>query len=751
LQLWYERPSELPLTSIVLVTYNKVELTKRCLESVYARTRAPFEVIVVDNHSADDTVACLRSLGLPRLEVVTNDVNLGFGAGCNLGAARARGELLMFLNNDTLVCPGWLERMIDKLLAHGRLGMVGPMTNVASNAQLLPAGYSPRSEDYERVAAALARREAGRIEPLRRVIGFCMLLRRALFDELGRFDQAFGVGHYEDDDLSLRLERAGWLAAAARDVYVYHFAGQSFVGAGIDRLRNARDRAFLFYQKWGNDYLDWPDLGTNLQDAVQVVLPFDPTGGYPRWRPGDPCFLVTAVAPKAGPDVQAKLAAAHRESRLLDYLAGHDLPLGEAYAAAVRGHDAAGHLLLDEAANPAAMLAWLTEHVPDADAAVLWQVGYFARRATWAKVGPLAPRRASLSELCREHAARAAAAGLAVAWLEAGPRGWQPAAATVLRAHVPRLRRSLGSGLLALRGHEGRWLRAPRRSAHPAARVVNITMLSYGRLDFTKQSVASVRRHTRFPHLLVVVDNGSAPEVVEWLKQARRSGDIDILLLNDRNLGVAAAANQGWRACETAYYLKLDSDIVIEKDGWLEALVETADAVQDAGMVGYSFEGTSYPLKVVDGVRVRPAPSLGGACVLLPRRGHDAAGFWCEDYFPYSEEDLDMCFRLRLAGLRSYYLEDEHVGAHLPRGRATPLGELRALDDEDDAAYRAYKDEARVRHVGSTLWVNMRLYRHGHKPLYCAPGRQPAARERLFGGLYGLVPRLHNLLSRRAR
>jgi GT2 family glycosyltransferase len=250
-------------------------------------------------------------------------------------------------------------------------------------------------------------------------------------------------------------------------------------------------------------------------------------------------------------------------------------------------------------------------------------------------------------------------------------------------------------------------------------------MLSYDRLEFTQQAVAALRDKTTHPYRLVVVDNGSSHETVDWLKGARRRGDIDVLVLNDRNLGVAAAANQGWLACETDYYLKLDNDIVIEKDGWLEALVEAADRLPDAGMVGYNFETDSYPVARVAGLSVRPRRvHLGGACCLITPEAHRRAGYWCEDYFPYSEEDFDMGYRLELAGLRHYYLEDEHVGQHLPRGRATELDGWRSGDDEDDARYRAFKDTARRHHVGalSTLWINQRLYRSGGKSLYASPG-----------------------------
>src|SRR5262249_9803816 len=158
-----------------------------------------------------------------------------------------------------------------KLQAHPRLGVVGPMTNVASNAQLLDPRHSSDPADTDAVAERLAREESDRIVFVRRMIGFCIALPRAVWEEIGPFDESFGVGHYEDDDLCLRIERCGYVAAAARDVYVHHYASQSFQAAGIDTMASIRQKAFLFYKKWGNAYLDWPDLRNNLCDAVHVV------------------------------------------------------------------------------------------------------------------------------------------------------------------------------------------------------------------------------------------------------------------------------------------------------------------------------------------------------------------------------------------------------------------------------------------------------------------------------------------------
>lgn len=716
---------ELPLSSIVLVTYNKVALTLQCIESIYRHTEVPFEVIVVDNASADGTADKLRALGKEGLRVIANSDNLGFGEGCNVGAQASHGDYLVFLNNDTLVPQGWLRRLLNALHAHPGLGAVGPVTNVASNAQLLGGDYDPSAASFEAEATRCAVREAGNLSMLRRLIGFCIVLPRKAWDAVGGFDKGFGVGHYEDDDLSLRLERHGYKLAAALDVYVHHFAGSSFVGAGIDRLANVREKAFVFYKKWGNAYLDWPGLRTNLEHALHIVMSGEGSC-VPVWQPGQMPFVVTCVT-----GTEALLARRHREDAIISYRVS-DAPrsFGEALRAGMDSHRASGHLLLksDNAWSLDELLErlrGLEAPLGDLGALVLSGPGgveaYYVSGKALSAAGP--PIGDDLAAMATEHAPRVAATGLRAIELlwDEGFADVEVPVAAALRPWKRYTARLEG----AARGLFSDW-RGPAAVLPSGDKTVNITMLSYNRLDFTKQAVAALPVHTEHPYRLVVVDNGSTADTVAWLKDARRRGLIDVLLLNENNLGVAVAANQGWQVFETDYYVKLDNDIVIEKHGWLGEMVRVADAIPDAGSVAYNFEPTSYPLIERDGCRVRPMTThLGGACILIPLRAHRRVGFWCEDYFPYSEEDLDMGYRLVQAGLRHYYMDDESVGAHLPRGRATEIDGHGSYDDEDDPAYRAFKDAARQRHIArfSTLWTNQRLYKNGSKPLYVTPGR----------------------------
>jgi len=280
----------------------------------------------------------------------------------------------------------------------------------------------------------------------------------------------------------------------------------------------------------------------------------------------------------------------------------------------------------------------------------------------------------------------------------------------------------------------------------PAEELVNITMVTFNRVNFTRRSIASIGDTAGYPFALTVVDNNSQDGTPSVLREMHSLGLIHHLILNPENRGVAYAANQGWAAGSKAHFMKVDNDIVFMKHGWLARLVEACDRVPDLGAIGYNFETKSYPDQLIGGVRIRPKHrNIGGCAIMIPERAHRLVGYWCEDYFPYGEEDLDMYVRLELLGLRSYYMEDEDVGLHLPEGKASPLvisiglpgfRSKKSTFDEGDPAYRLEKDRWRALYTGrrGLQRVNEKLYATGLRRLYIEHDAPylPSLRVRLY-------------------
>ncbi len=238
-----------------------------------ACTRAPYELVLIDNGSTDGTPAYLEEIkrrpGPARVVVVRNDQNLGFAAGCNQGLARARGRYLVLLNNDTIVTPGWLDGLVEWVLRDWpAVGLVGPLTSYAAPPQEIAVDYrSP--QELEAFAARIRRDHRGRALGTDRLIGFCLLARREVLQAVGGLDEGFGLGFFEDDDLCLRVRKAGFRLLVAQDVFIHHFGSRTFAGLGIDARRQLQDNFAKFKAKWGEAHA----AGYHLPEAPERPAP----------------------------------------------------------------------------------------------------------------------------------------------------------------------------------------------------------------------------------------------------------------------------------------------------------------------------------------------------------------------------------------------------------------------------------------------------------------------------------------------
>jgi GT2 family glycosyltransferase len=270
--------------SIVVVAHNGLVFTRLCLESLLANTaECDFEAIVVDNGSDDGSPAYLAKLAErdARVRVVLNGRNMGFAPACNQGLGLAGGEHLVLLNNDTLVPPGWLPRLLRHLGNPG-VGLVGPVTNRIGNEAEIETDYRNWGEF---LAFARRRAESHRGEWLevRSPAMFCLAMRRQTFLQLGPLDERYEVGLLEDDDYADRAREAGYQLRCVEDVVVHHFGEASFgklvPGGEYARILRANQR--LYAEKWGRQ---WEPYGRRpnpryereaeqLREAVKASVP----------------------------------------------------------------------------------------------------------------------------------------------------------------------------------------------------------------------------------------------------------------------------------------------------------------------------------------------------------------------------------------------------------------------------------------------------------------------------------------------
>lgn len=126
------------------------------------------------------------------------------------------------------------------------------MTNCASGPQQIQVDYE-KLADLPAFALRWRSEKAGRAFSVDRLTGFCLLVRREVFEKVGQFDEQFGLGFFDDDDLCVRAREAGFTLLAAEDVFIHHFGSRTFHGLGIDARKLLESNFERFKAKWGNE------------------------------------------------------------------------------------------------------------------------------------------------------------------------------------------------------------------------------------------------------------------------------------------------------------------------------------------------------------------------------------------------------------------------------------------------------------------------------------------------------------------
>ena len=217
--------------SFVIPLYNCLALTKAMVASLQASLPAGLdhEIILVDDGSTDGTRAWLATLPAP-FRVVLNERNVGYAAANNRGADLARGEILALLNNDLVLSPGWLEPMLAAHRSLGsRAGLVGNVQLSVATGEVDHAGMFLNVKgkmEHLRARPSPLARWLQPVRPMCAVTGACVLLDRALWTQLGGFDEGY-VNGSEDVDLCFRATAAGRVNAVARCSVVLHHVSAS--------------------------------------------------------------------------------------------------------------------------------------------------------------------------------------------------------------------------------------------------------------------------------------------------------------------------------------------------------------------------------------------------------------------------------------------------------------------------------------------------------------------------------------------
>ncbi len=235
--------------SIIIPVWNNAALTQQCLTALANVTEhVSYEVVVVDNGSTDGVQNFLQTLS-GDVQVIRNEENLGFAKACNQGAQAARGEYLVFLNNDTIPLKGWLSALIEEVRTHADVAVVGSKllyedgtiqhAGVAFSREWFMPYHMYRGGNAE-VACVNKRRE------LQCVTAACMLVRKAVFEQVGGFDEGYQNG-FEDVDLCLMIRTQKWKIIYQPKSVLYHLESKT-----PGRKTHEADNSRRLRERWGD-------------------------------------------------------------------------------------------------------------------------------------------------------------------------------------------------------------------------------------------------------------------------------------------------------------------------------------------------------------------------------------------------------------------------------------------------------------------------------------------------------------------
>ena len=276
-----------PLVSIIIPSFNNVDYLHQCLDSIKKFTTLSYELIIIDNNSDRATKEFLSSLQNTTIQF--NKKNVGFGNACNQGASKAKGEFILFLNNDTIVTKNWLSSLtyiMDKYPLAGAVGgkildfngliqEAGGLVNKRGDCEILGSSKKPDHPNFSYIRI------------VDHCTAACLLVRKKAFNEVGGFDDRYSPAYYEDVDLNMSLRNAGYAIYYQPKSIVYH---NQHTSSSIEEINSLSIRNKIRFRiKWKKELeqLYKSSENSHSQDdaslndkKISVVIPVYNGGEY---------------------------------------------------------------------------------------------------------------------------------------------------------------------------------------------------------------------------------------------------------------------------------------------------------------------------------------------------------------------------------------------------------------------------------------------------------------------------------------
>ncbi len=252
--------------AIVICVHNALDDVRACLASVAENTERPFSLVVVNDGSDEETSRYLREFSAPRprVSLLVSDEATGYTRAVNRGIDAASGDFVVLLNSDVIVSRGWLDGLLACAWSDEKVGIVGPVSNAAT-WQSVPERFDreggwcvnplPDGFDVDRFADLVASVSPRRLPRVPLANGFCLGIKRAVIDAIGRMDEdAFPRGYGEENDFCMRARAAGFEIAIADDVYVFHAKSKSYTPERRSQISKESNRALR--KKYGDGAIE---------------------------------------------------------------------------------------------------------------------------------------------------------------------------------------------------------------------------------------------------------------------------------------------------------------------------------------------------------------------------------------------------------------------------------------------------------------------------------------------------------------
>jgi GT2 family glycosyltransferase len=252
------------MVDVIIPFHNQFRLLARCLRSLELCTCAGLELVLVDDASTAAERESVRrlcgELGLPA-RLISHPENRGYKESVHTGLAACRNRHVILLNSDTILTPGFADRLVEVLAAGGEVRAVAPVSNNPTDLYQYreyldlpaPAGGGGLFRAIGELSAQAGRQAAGRLTIAPYLTAMCLALDREVFDQVGYFGDRYRYGYFEDLALSCAIRELGFKLAVREDCFVYHEGHGTFRNKRrSERIEIIRHNFEVFSADWGH-------------------------------------------------------------------------------------------------------------------------------------------------------------------------------------------------------------------------------------------------------------------------------------------------------------------------------------------------------------------------------------------------------------------------------------------------------------------------------------------------------------------